>query len=289
MAIIFRLVDYLIIVFEVRLSQPTTRRSLNAVNEQSLTRIFTRTLNATFPVHIPAIIPFRPICLPRRLRRSGMPLARSERAPSCHWYPATLQEQPLMYDARIPYSSEGSDALRIQQSMVSGNPRWDLFHDDPDTWCLYPSPPRPAINAFGQVAPLYSPWHMSGKEGAHNTIKPADNGAAQAMQHQFGCNPIGLCIPNMHVHFDYSRASGLYNSNWMAQRGVDNHPIQAQGGWVEDTTPIWCHHPSFACDCPFPQATSGFEPVPTTYRTVNGAPQDPEIDFSSDLPFDQAS
>ncbi|KAH9856386.1 hypothetical protein C2E23DRAFT_516420 [Lenzites betulinus] len=209
-----------------------------------------------------------------------------------------------MYDDHIPYSSEGPDALGIQQSMVSGNPPWDMFHNDPDTWCMDPSPPGPAINAFGQVVPLFSPWHMPGIEEAHNTIKLPDNGAAQAMQHQFGCNPIGLCTSNTHSQSDYSLPTittpsewstyvgadeALYNLNWIPHCGVDDHPIQAQSGWVEDTTPTWYHHPSFTCDRPYQQATSGFEPVPTAYCTFNGAPLNPEIDFSSDPPFNQAS
>ncbi|KAH9857212.1 hypothetical protein C2E23DRAFT_806968 [Lenzites betulinus] len=124
------------------------------------------------------------------------------------------------------------------------------------------------------------------------------------MQHPYGCDSIGLRTHNMHVQFDFSQPTintpsewsthtvaddNIYNSAWIPYRGADDYQIQSQSDWVDDTTPTWYCQRDFAYDHPVPQASSSFEPIPTTYWDFNGATQYPELAFPSNLPFEQAS
>ncbi|KAH9857219.1 hypothetical protein C2E23DRAFT_807004 [Lenzites betulinus] len=124
------------------------------------------------------------------------------------------------------------------------------------------------------------------------------------MQHQYGCDSIGLCTPDMHVQLNYGQLTigtpsewsthtesddNPCNSAWIPRRGVDDYLIQTQSDWVDDTTLTWYRRPVFAYNHPDPQATLGLEPIPTAYWDFNGATQYPELYPSSDLPFEQAS
>ncbi|KAH9852666.1 hypothetical protein C2E23DRAFT_824787 [Lenzites betulinus] len=220
-------------------------------------------------------------------------LVDSRRGSTYSAHPTVSQEPLLAYGGHTSPNG-GWHTLEMQQVeyMAPSASGSDSYCGYLETQDPFPSQSWPVVETSDHVVPLFSPWHLPGVESGHNSIKNTNKGAAQGVQHHFGCTSIELCAPNTHVHFNYSQPATAIPHEWSSHDMATGEEFynsswdQPKNDW---SIPSTQYYQSDICGDLHPQQTmSDFEFMTTVYPEFGEAIQYSEAEFAEELLFQQA-